>query len=488
MIDCAIGTLSPYVPTADNPWNQQKALHLSRRLGFGTNWGNIENMLTQNPTNLIDTLIDEAINLPLPSEPEWAFWQISDYVANGSTDPNQDIIEDAVDWARTWMSGMTGAKPLREKLSLFWHNHFATVAGDYGCASWLYQYHKLLQEHCLGNFKDFVYEIGKTPAMLVFLNGVQNTILDPNENYARELFELFTLGVDNGYTQQDITGAARALTGWNNINVDDLCGPINFLPIAHDNSSKTIFGQTNNFGYDSLHDLLFEERGNLVAEYICGKIYRAFVHPDAEADEIINELAATFVNNNFELAPVFRQLFKSEHFFDEANIGVQIKSPLEFLFEPAQMLGYEHTTETLSLLFLGSAGLGQHLFNPPNVAGWPGNRTWIDNNSLTQRWSQAGQLLYFLFLNEPELMRTFAKNISNNSNDPEVIAQKMVDFLLPKGFQESSQYERATIALKSEVPENYYTDGSWSLDWDSAPAQVTQLIYFVSQVPEYQLS
>jgi uncharacterized protein (DUF1800 family) len=180
-----------------------------------------------------------------------------------------------------------------EKLALFWHNHFVTRNEDYGCPSYLYQYHKLLQQYALGNFKTFVKEIGKTPAMLVFLNGVQNTRFNPNENYARELYELFTLGRDNGYTQQDIVQTAKALTGWNSLENNQYCGRINFFPALHDPAQKTIFGKTNTYNYDTLHDLLFAERAVQISEYICGKLYRYFVSPQVD-EVIVSELATIF--------------------------------------------------------------------------------------------------------------------------------------------------------------------------------------------------
>ena len=485
--DCAVSTLAPYSPSTENPWNQQKALHLIKRLGFGVNPTNVSSILQQNPSDFIDTLLDQTINLPLSEEPNWAYWSASDYQSNGQ-DPIDSNLENVIQWGYQWLLDMAGDNPVREKLTLFWHNHFVTKIETYQCASWMYQYHKLLQQYALGNFKDFVYEMGKTPAMLVFLNGVQNTVLNPNENYARELFELFTLGLDNGYTQQDITEAARALTGWNSIDVSDLCGPIEFSPISHDSGQKTIFGQTGNWDYDILHDLLFEERANEIAQHICQKVYRAFVHPEAETPEIIEELATTFIANDFELAPVFRQLFKSEHFFDPANIGVQIKSPLEFIFDFGNSIDYPINASNVALINGAASNLGQQIFNPPDVAGWPGNRDWIDNSQFSTRWSQMGQILLFTYESFPELLRNFAKTVSNNSNDPAVIAQTVSDYFVLKGFQNPMEYEKATIVLKSEVPENYYEDGSWNLDWDSAPGQVGQLIYFIVQVPEFQLT
>ena len=186
--NCAIGTIDIYVPSAEKPWDKRRALHLYRRMGFGATPEQIENALTQNPADLIDDIINEAMELPLSPEPEWAYWTLDDY-----ENPDEQQNEQLVEWIVQWMNDMMN-NGFREKVALFWHNHFVTKIDAYQCPSWMYQYHKILQENALGNFKDFLLAIGTTPAMLVFLNGIQNTNFEPNENYARELYELFSLG------------------------------------------------------------------------------------------------------------------------------------------------------------------------------------------------------------------------------------------------------------------------------------------------------
>ncbi|RMF03893.1 MAG: DUF1800 domain-containing protein, partial [Bacteroidetes bacterium] len=321
--NCATGTLAPFVPSSGRPWNRIRAQHLHRRLGFSARPATIDQALASSPTDWVDQLLDQAVAAPNLPQPEWHDWTINDYGEDFAAQSSAQFIEYAQLWANAMLEH--GAK---EKITLFWHNHFVTRAEDYFCPSYLYAYLQLLQTHALGNFRTMVYEMGKNPAMLIYLNGVQNTRIEPNENYARELFELFTLGRDSGYTQQDIQEAARALTGWNGFSV--ACAPIGYVDFLHDNGSKTIFGQTGNWDYDQLHDILFTERAQEIATYICGKIYRHFVHPLAP-EAIVAELAQTFIDNNWELLPVFRQLFRSEHFFDEEVIGVQIKSPLDMM-------------------------------------------------------------------------------------------------------------------------------------------------------------
>ncbi len=481
-VDCVIGTLAPYVPNANAPWDKRRVMHLYRRMGFGASPAEVNAALVQNPSQLIDNLINSAIALPLPAEPEWAYWDISRY-------QNQEqAVEQIFAWSRQWLLDMIH-HGFREKLALFWHNHFVTRQEDYGCPSYLYQYHKLLQEHAFGNFKTFVKEIGKTPAMLVFLNGVQNTRFNPNENYARELYELFTLGRDNGYTQADIVQTARALTGWNSLENNQYCGKISFLATLHDPGSKTIFSKTANYNFDTLHDLLFAERAVQISEYICGKIYKHFVSPDIDA-AIVSELATIFRNNNFEIAPVLRTLFKSEHFFDDAIIGVAVKSPLELELNFIREGGFqiEWDEESLNGLIYLASQLGQNLFNPIDVAGWQGNRTWVNSNTLTGRWQVLRYIIFILYENYPSQFVQFARDLSNNSNDGALVTELIINHFLANGLQTQDEYNRAFIAFQAEIPAHYFYDGSWNLSWETAPAQVALLLDHLIRKPEFQLS
>ncbi len=479
LLECATGTLAPYVPSEERPWNRERVQHLYRRMGFGIAAKNIAAALEESPTALVNRMIDEAINLPLPEAPYWANYTRSDY------EGNEDYIEQSNAWIMQWGRDMF-QHGFREKLALFWHNHFVTELDAYVCPSWQYAYHKLLQEYALGDFKTFLIEMGKTPAMLVYLNGVQNTRLEPNENYARELFELFTLGRDNGYTQQDIEETARALTGWNDL--EEVCAPVFFRPFTHDSGEKTILGRTGNWNYMDVHTILFEERADEIAELICTKFYKQFVAPQVE-ESILVGMKETFKTNNFNIAPVLRQLFQSEHFFDAANIGVVIKSPIEHMLMIATEWGVEELSdEFVRFIFYTSSVLGQRIFNPVDVAGWQGDRTWIDSSKLPARWQHAEGILGAVYQQQPELLLGIALSLVGNSNDPYAVSRAIVDYLIPNGFQNEDTYERAAIVFKSEIPENYYEDGSWNLYWEEAPTQVGLLIRYLIRQPDFQLA
>lgn len=478
--DCATGTLAPYVDSAGMPWNRQRAQHLYRRLGFGANEATITAAVQLSPGDLVDQLIDEVTNTANLPQPTWYNWTIGDYTDFGTESTNQ-----LIEYANGWIDSMLANGP-KERLTLFWHNHFVARFEDYFCPSWMYEYHQLLQTYALGNFRDFVYEMGKNPAMLVFLNGVQNTRFEPNENYARELYELFTLGQDNGYTQQDIVETARALTGWNGFSV--ACAPIGFVDALHDTGNKTIFGQTGNWGYDEVHEILFTERAQEVSEHICRKIYAEFVHPEVDED-IVAGLATTFRDNDWELIPVFRQLFKSERFFDEYVMGTRIKSPLDLMLSTVIEGDFENTLDVRNYILYAGYQLNQGLFNPIDVAGWPGDRDWVNTNTITGRWQASDFFIFTTYQGSPETLVSLAQALTaDNANDPALVTQAIVDYLVPNGLSTPEAYDAATAVFKWEVPQNYYDNGEWNLFWDTAPAQVGLLMQHISRLPEFQLS
>lgn len=479
MSTCTTSTLTIYVPSAGMPWDRKRALHLYRRLGFGAYVDTIDSQLVKSPAQVVDELVDQAINLPLWDAPEWADWGYSDYLQRGLEDR---IFDDSLEYALDWVKKML-SNGFRERLMIFWLNHFVTEYETYFCSSSLYQYLDVLQRGCLGNFKSFVYEIGLTPAMLIYLNGDENNKFEPNENYARELFELFTLGADQGYTQEDIVDAARALTGW---TVED-CNRAVPNPLLFDEGEKTIFGQTGNFGYDELIDLLFDQRADQISKFICRKIYVEFVSDEVD-ESIVNDLASILIQNDFELAPVYRQLFKSEHFFDDKNIGVKVKSPYNLLLGILGEFGLETLgDDEAGYVYYISDSIGMNLINPPDVAGWQGNRSWVDSSTLAVRWTLVDAFSGFLFENFNETYRDLAIRLSNNSSDVEYVLQSVVEYFLPNGFQKDEHYNSALAAFKADVPENYFTDGTWNLNFTTVPYQVALLLQYLGRQPEYQL-
>jgi uncharacterized protein (DUF1800 family) len=341
----------------------------------------------------------------------------------------------------------------------------------------------------LGNFKEFVRAVGVNSTMLVYLNGFENTSNNPNENYARELFELFTLGENNNYTQQDILEASRALTGYN--HWDDPGAQIYFDQSTWDEGPKTVFGSEQFYTYDELIDTLFELRETEIAQFICTKLYKYFVSHEYDAitqEDIINPLAQTLVDGNFEIAPMLRQLFKSQHFFDERAFGVVIKSPYDVVFNYINEGNFFYDDAVMQSLIYYTGIIGQEIYNPPDVSGWQRDQDWINTATLSGRWDILGLFNGYLF--DLELQAQFidlAIELSSDSNDPYVITKAVVDFFNSKELFTQEDYQTATSVLKWEVPQNYYDDGIWSLNYPTAPYQVFLLLNHITKLPEFQL-
>ncbi|HEX6915212.1 MAG TPA: DUF1800 domain-containing protein, partial [Chitinophagaceae bacterium] len=262
---------------------------------------------------------------------------------------------------------------LREKMALFWHGHFA-------CRDINIFFQQLLlhqiRQNALGNFGDLLRTVSKSASMLGFLNNQQNRKQHPNENFAREVMELFTMGRGN-YTETDIREAARAFTGWS----FTLQGEFVFRRNLHDAGTKTVLGRTGNFDGDDILNILLENKQT--ARYITRKIYRHFVNEQQPDESKITWLADRFYQGNYNISALMKDIFTSDWFYDERNISANIKSPVELLVGIRRLLPMQLETEELQLLI--QRALGQVLFYPPNVAGWPGGKNWIDSSSLMLR-------------------------------------------------------------------------------------------------------
>lgn len=480
VLACDLAPFIPFAPDADSPWDQSAALHLHRRLGYGLAPTEVPSVLSQNPVNYTLTELRAAAALANIPRPIWWDFSLSDYSSQ------QELVDQVFEWNSAWVNDMRD-NPWRSKMVLFWHNHFVTQREVYNCPSWMWEYHDILQTYAFGDFREFVRAIGKTPAMLVYLNGVQSTRFEPNENYARELFELFTLGQGNNYTQNDIVNAARALTGWNGFT--EACAPITFVPAFHDPGQKTIFGQSAAFDYDGLVDLIFTERALECSTYICRKLYRHFVSPEVD-ESVVTQLANTFRQNNWNLLPVYEQLFSSAHFFSPALHGVRVKDPLEFALELEHLLGTDvlRTEQGTVAVWFQAANLGQAIFDPPDVAGWPGDRLWLNANLLAVRRETTQQIIFLTYQENRLLFNAWAKTLNiGNESDVEEVTRAIVNFVLPEGLQRTEDYQRAVDVCKSEVPSFYFDEGIWSLDFEYAPEQVAILLDYLTRRPEFQL-
>ncbi|MEI7470718.1 MAG: DUF1800 domain-containing protein [Ferruginibacter sp.] len=362
-----------------------KNQHLLWRAAFGPMAENIADLEGINSKKLWELLLKTSAKKPDKIE---VAQNLADGLYKGVQDIakmeaaerriNQKIIqdqsrEDLKNLNIRWLDEMINSEAqLREKMSLFWHGHFACrVVNSYFQQELL----QVIRENALGNFGDLLRAVSKSPAMISFLNNQQNRKRKPNENFAREVMELFTMGRGH-YTEQDIKEAARAFTGWG-FNVS---GEFEFRINQHDTDTKTVLGKTGNFDGDAILDLLLAQKQT--AKYICSKIYRFFVNE--QIDEVkVNWLADRFFVNNYDIKKLLEDIFSANWFYEEKNIGTQIKSPIQLLVGIRRLLPMEMDNDQSQLLL--QKILGQILFFPPNVAGWPGGRNWIDSSSLMLR-------------------------------------------------------------------------------------------------------
>jgi uncharacterized protein (DUF1800 family) len=262
--------------------------------------------------------------------------------------------------------------PLREKIALFWHGHFACRIINIIHDQQLLQ---IIRENALGNFGDLLFAVSKSPAMLQFLNNQQNRKQHPNENFAREVMELFTMGRGN-YSEEDVKQGARAFTGWG----FDLTGEFRFRPFFHDYGEKTFLGKTGNFDGDDILNMLLEHKAT--AYHVSEKLYKFLVNDTPDPGNV-QSLADKFYAANYDIKTLLEAIFTADWFYDPKNIGACIKSPVELMVGMQRTLPATFANNNVLVLF--QRVLGQVLFFPPNVAGWPGGKDWIDSSTLMLR-------------------------------------------------------------------------------------------------------
>jgi len=356
--------------------NQRQVQHLYLRAGFGASFPQVVKRVGKSPEKLVEALFEEAkrpayIKVFDPQQGQFAKFMAA------SKEERKAMLKNAregiMDLNLLWLSQMAQFKGmLREKMTLFWHDHFASDSKNPYFAQ---RQNNLFREHALGNFKDLLMAVSKDQVMLKYLNNQQNKKQSPNENFAREVMELFTLGRGN-YTENDIKEAARAFTGWGFNRTGDFV----FRTRQHDYGRKTIFGKSGKFSGEEVLDMLLKKKET--AHYLTTKIYRYFVNQQVDADRV-EQLADAFYQSNYNIEFLLKSIFTSDWFYEDQHIGKRIKSPIEFL------VGLQNTfflqfQDQKAPLFIQKA-LGQVLLRPPNVAGWPDGKAWIDSSTLMFR-------------------------------------------------------------------------------------------------------
>jgi uncharacterized protein (DUF1800 family) len=376
------------------------AAHLLNRAGFGGPPSAIQHLADLTHDGAISSLLDYE-NIPDPTvNPDWAhpnpdeIKQLRDALKAAATPEEKRKIQQAAnrtDQTRFlelrgwWLQRMArGPRPFLEKMTLFWHGHFATSSEKVRNPYYMWRQNELFRRLATSNWELLLNEAGKDPAMLIWLDQAQSRKQHPNENFAREVMELFALG-EGHYTEHDITEGARALTGW---SLDQQTQKFIYRPQIHDEGEKTFLGRTGNLDGDDVIATIVEQPQ--AAKFITAKIWNYFAGqmPD---EELNNALAATFRANGNNFKPFLRVMFRSEEFYGDDVVRNQVKSPVQWLIGSVRVLECDLPPTLVSWGMLRQ--LGQDIFAPPNVKGWDGGITWITTNTLLTRYNDAQSLV-----------------------------------------------------------------------------------------------
>lgn len=353
--------LAEYKPRADRPWDTAAAAHLLRRAGFQAGLAEVKGAVERGPKATVDLLVDGG--------PETSRAKELDDIerAVGRTED----LDAARGW---WLARMVRtARPLRARMAVFWHNHFATSNQKVMSAPLMMKQLETIEARSLGRFEDLLLAMSRDPAMIVWLDGDSNIKGRPNENYARELFELFALGVGN-YTEQDIKEAARAFTGWHQRQ-----GEFRFFERDHDTTSKTVFGTSGNFGGEDIVKMAIAQPA--CSRFIAGKLLAEFLCSDPDK-ELVEALASRLREADFNIGETLRTLLASEAMFDPRWRRARIKSPVEFVVGVCRSL---ETKAPARSLIDSTNQMGQRLLEPPSVKGWSGHRAWLNSSTVLLR-------------------------------------------------------------------------------------------------------
>ncbi len=524
------GGLNPYM----GPWTKAEAAHLLRRTTFGVKKAHLDQMLALgNAEAAVDAVLDVPTTPPDPpinnyNNPDAVPAYSDPNVPLGATWINAPLDLEAEgyrieSWRGWWLNRMVESEAnIQEKMTLFWHNHFATKSEALFWGKPIYKHNQMLRENALGNFKAFVKAVTLDPLMLYFLNGFRNNLVAPDENYARELQELFTVGKESAstYSEDDVVVAARILTGW---TLNPQTGETIFLPQLHDAGFKVFSAFYNHTiiqgssdgdaELDALLNMIFQKEE--VSLFICREIYRFFIYYKIDADveaNVIVPLAQIFRDNNYEILPVMRTLLLSEHFFDAANKGCQIKNPLDLtvgilrnynLSLPSPTL-YDQYFVRLSINYFCGA-LQMIPGDPPNVAGWQAYRqspnyyrVWISSDTIRNRNIITDVMAFVgvdvgtdkLIIDHVE----FAKQFSN-PGDPNALVDDVLSILAPMPLSFLKKTFLKSILLSNQLSDHYWTD-AWNahinnpsdpMAYQTVWFRLASMHKYIMNLAEYQL-
>jgi len=524
-------SMDPYIGT----WTKEQAAHLLRRTTFGSTFQQIQSAVNLGMDASVNSLLQiNPTSLPLsydPTETISAFgttWINSVYPADAASSQAHENAR--VKSLGAWLIKRLNTEntTIAEKMCLFWQNHFAAVLAPDARAS--YQYHLLIRNRSLGNFKQFVKDMTIDPTMLIFLNGASNNVFSPNENFAREVLELFTIGKGpqigpgdyTNYTENDVAAGAKVFTGYavDGLRSTTLNSPIvTYYDQLHDQTTKQLsvhFGNQTIAAngateYADYIDVIFQQ--NQVASYICTKLYRYFVNYDLTLDvltNIIPVMAQTMIDNNYEILPVMQQLLKSQHFYDIAFQGALIRNPLELvfgMFNPCDSVPNFDLVSNSDLyvsLYYFCQSMGQSYGAPPSVAGWIAyyqapafSKLWVNSTTIKNRFDLANYITVYTGIPiNGNNFKVNALNLVDGLSVPDnavAVIDDLCTVFFPKPIS-AAQKTLLKYILTGGLP-----DFEWTNDYNAYAAdptnavvstpvrtKVEQVLARIFQMPEFQ--
>jgi len=455
-----ITALSPY----NGSWDERLAAHLLRRAGFSGTPDEVARYAAMSPYAAAESLIhfaDTSNMAPPPSPPSYP-----DYRAIAVRTRRQEALRSIVALQMWWLNRMlTTPAPLQEKMTFFLHGHFTTAAIEKGVwPTLVLGQNQLFRQNALGNLRDLTVAVSKDPAMLLYLDNAENNKSHPNENYSRELMELFTLGLGN-YTEEDVRQSARAFTGW---TVDRQTGAFAFNQRTHDGGVKTFLRRTGNFDGSDIVDIIYQQRA--AERFWATSLLSAFVYNDPEP-ELVDEFANVISRNKFELAPSMSMLLRSNVFYSPRAYRALVKSPVEFVVGAHKQLGL---AEIVAGTPAALRAMGQILFHPPNVAGWPGGANWLTSQMLIARENFVAKMV-----NSPDLSQ--AGWISQIPMDGTRASKELVATIL-QGDAPGQAYDQLVAYLNGSG-----TSALGALSAENYDERVRGAAYLTMAMPAYQL-
>lgn len=458
-----------------NAWDQDAVKHLLSRSLYGYTQTDVEFALSKTLDDFVDNYLLKDLAEPPPPKYNDAEWVT---LAYNSSDINLNNYRYSLIWWWEELMIQQGYS-LREKMVWFFANHFVTEYNTVKIPQYYYMSNKLFRQYAFGNLIELTKKVTIDPAMLIYLNGNVSTKTAPNENYGRELMELFTLGIGN-YTEEDIKQASKALTGW---RVNNTTLTSYFTESRWDAGSKTIFGKTGNYNANDVVDLIFTEKAIDSSEYLCGKLYKEFAYYEPNND-YVKQLAAVMRANNFNLKPVLSTMLKSQYFHSSDIRGAKIKSPIEFLISLVRFYNLTYDNDFLNGIRTKSREFEQEILSPPDVRGWEGQRKWINTTVYPSRNKYTDSLISGVKYNSKTYkidVLTYARSYPSSENAVQFV-QDVTNVLIQYPLSQARKDFLLTSLLDGTTAQN------WSTYSTGASTRLGKFFTALMRLPEFQLS